>query len=179
MDSILPSSQAKRRLCRKDSMPKQLRQHHNRSSEKQRKNSITICTSTTGRLSSEQHRAMALMKHARLCLCCVLLLQQPDYAWMWMRAVPEFNGCISLCIFLEERNFTCQLPHQFFQRGWVVGVVAFLLSVEINKAGTHHTACVAWTGMEWNTMHFEKFGKCLLTLFENTCHPRDQFFLSV
>lgn len=35
--------------------------------------------------------------------------------------------------------------------------VAFLLSVEINKIGTHYTACVAWTGMEYNkSKKFEK-----------------------
>jgi hypothetical protein len=60
---------------------------------------------------------------------------------------------------------TLLASHTSFFRGWVVGVVAFLLSVEINKVGAHYsyTACIAWTGMEYKLtiMNPRKFEKCV------------------
>ena len=71
-----------------------------------------------------------------------------------MQAVPELMATYLFASSFKKE--TLLASHTSFFRGWVVGVVAFLLSVEINKVGAHYTACIAWT-----IMNPRKFEKCV------------------
>ena len=143
----------------------------NRSSNKQREIALPL-----------PNRAPQLRTAQGIDEACKTVLQQPDQskskcAHACIRAA-RVNGSISLCIFLEKRNFSC---HIGYSRGWV-GVVAFLLSVEINKVGTQYELL----GLEYKNPN--KFEMCMLVIYltdksvifkqATLMHPGDQQFLS-
>ena len=144
MDSI-PNSEAKRPLCTPAIDVQEGGIHamsrnssSNTSTEKQ--NSIT--SAQQGCLSSEQHSALidAACKDCAACYCCSNPTSRNLMrACIWMQAVPELMAAYLFASSLKKG--TSLAAAVFFPRGWVV--VALLLSVEINRVGTHYTACVA------------------------------------